>query len=333
MPVHCIHDTQPADRWEDAFLSGNGEYGIMVFGHPHRERIIHNHHRCVLPNESLGMRPPAVADRLEHVRDLILAGEREQAQRMFSDGRSMAWTQPFHPGHVLHLDAPVEGPAERYRRITDFTTGEVRVAWSDGERQSVRGAFVSRIDAVAVVEIAGPRVDLAVRLSGELPGRPPEVTFSTSAEAAGNDEAYLAAVGAYPFGPGAAGFAGVTRLVVTGGRLTVDGDAARVEGARRVVLLTRMDRSSTPADLEGLRAPRRTARRLRGVTRSPCARTASSTAAPNSTWACPTATGTSPWPSCSPVPTPRRWTARWSRRCSTPAATCCSAPAGYSRPG
>ena len=92
MPVHSIHDTQPADRWEDAFLSGNGEYGIMVFGHPHRERIVHNHHRYVLPNDSLGMRPPAVADRLEAVRDLILAGEREHAQREFSDGRAMAWT-------------------------------------------------------------------------------------------------------------------------------------------------------------------------------------------------------------------------------------------------
>ena len=31
MPVHSIHDTHPADRSEDAFLSGNGEYGIMVF--------------------------------------------------------------------------------------------------------------------------------------------------------------------------------------------------------------------------------------------------------------------------------------------------------------
>jgi alpha-L-fucosidase 2 len=103
VPVHGIHDTAPADRWEDAFLSGNGEYGIIVFGHPHRERIIHNHHRYVLPNGSRGMRPPAVAPRLERVRDLILAGERERAQHEFSDGRQMAWTQPFHPGHVLHV--------------------------------------------------------------------------------------------------------------------------------------------------------------------------------------------------------------------------------------
>jgi len=255
MPVHSIHDTQPADRWEDAFLSGNGEYGIMVFGHPHRERIVHNHHRYVLPNESLGMRPPAVADRLEQVRDLALAGERERAQREFSDGRAMAWTQSFHPGHMLHVDtAAGDGPVEHYRRITDFATGEVRVTWSDGEREWARRAFVSRTDAVAVVEITGPRLDLAIRLSGELAGRPAEVTFTTSAEVTGDGEASLAVVGEYPPGPGAAGFTGVTRAVVTGGRVAAEGDTVRVEGATRVVLLTRMDRSAPLPRIDALRA-------------------------------------------------------------------------------
>ncbi|MEU6229276.1 glycoside hydrolase N-terminal domain-containing protein [Streptomyces sp. NPDC047042] len=255
MPVHSIHDTQPADRWEDAFLSGNGEYGIMVSGHPHQERIVHNHHRYVLPNESLGMRPPAVASRLEHVRDLLLAGEPEQAQREFSDGRKLAWTQSFHPGHVLQLDSVAgEGPVEGYRRVTDFATGEVRVTWLDAERERSRRAFVSRTDAVAVVEITGPRLDLAVRLSGELPGRPADVRFTTSARADGAGEASLAVVGTYPPGPGAAGFVGVTRVVVTGGGMAVEGDTVRVVGATRVTLLTRMDRGASVPDVDGLRS-------------------------------------------------------------------------------
>ncbi|WP_433187525.1 glycosyl hydrolase family 95 catalytic domain-containing protein [Actinoallomurus sp. CA-150999] len=243
--MHGIHDIEPAGRWEDAFLSGNGEYGIMVYGHPHRERIVHDHHRYVLPNGSREMRPPAVAERLEHVRDLILAGEREQAQREFSDGRPLAWTQAFHPGHVLHVDSAVPaGRADHYRRATDFTTGEVRVTWSDEDGDRVRRAFVSRPDAVAVVEIAGPRLDLTVRLSGEVPGHPPEVTVTTSARVTGSGEASLAVLGTYPAGPGAAGYLGVTRLVATGGQVTVDGDVAAVHGASRVVLLTRMDRSA-----------------------------------------------------------------------------------------
>jgi alpha-L-fucosidase 2 len=255
MPVHSIHDTQPADRWEDAFLSGNGEYGIMVFGHPHRERIVHNHHRYVLPNDSLGMRPPAVADRLEAVRDLILAGEREHAQREFSDGRAMAWTQPFHPGHMLHIDAlAADAPVRDYRRVTDFATGEVRVSWTAGERQWARRAFVSRADAVAVLEITGPRLDLAIRLSGDLPGRPREVTLAPSARTTAEGEACLTVVGTYPPGPGAAGFTGVTRVVADGGRVRAEGDTARVEAATRVVLLTRMERSAPVPDSGPLHA-------------------------------------------------------------------------------
>ena len=254
MPVHSIHDTQPASRWEDAFLSGNGEYGIMVAGHPHRERIVHNHHRYVLPNESLQSRPPAVAGRLERVRDLILAGRPVQAQREFSDGRELAWTQPFHPGHILHIDtASTNDQVRDYRRVTDFTTGEVRVSWSDGEHDYLRRAFVSRPDAVAVVEITGPELALALRLSGEVPGRPPQVTFAAEAHPAGSGQAWLTVVGAYPPGPGAAGFIGVTRLVSFGGQVTVDGAVAHVQGATRVVLLTRMNRRETAARTQALR--------------------------------------------------------------------------------
>jgi hypothetical protein len=253
VPAHGIHDTAPADRWEDAFLSGNGEYGIMVFGHPHRERIIHNHHRYVLPNGSRGMRPPAVAPRLERVRDLILGGERERAQHEFSDGRQLAWTQPFHPGHVLHVEALAAGTVADYRRVTSFATGEVSVTWSDADGRWARRAFVSRADAVAVVEITGPRLDLAIRLSGALPGRPSSVTVTSAAQDMGNGEASLTAVGLYPAGLGAAGFIGVTRLAATGGEVAVDGDVAYLRGAERVVLLTRMDRSESAPRADALR--------------------------------------------------------------------------------
>lgn len=42
MSRHRVHDTAPPERWEDAFLSGNGERGIMVFGDPRAERVVFN---------------------------------------------------------------------------------------------------------------------------------------------------------------------------------------------------------------------------------------------------------------------------------------------------
>ncbi|MFF9777512.1 hypothetical protein ACF1HJ_28115 [Streptomyces sp. NPDC013978] len=52
--------------------------------------------------------------------------------------------------------------------------------------------------------------------------------------------------------PGAAEVVGVTRVVVTGGRVTVEEGTARVEATKCVVLLPRMDGSSTPVAAKAL---------------------------------------------------------------------------------
>lgn len=262
MPTHGIYDTTPAARWEDAFLSGNGETGMMVLGDPLRERIVHNHHRFVLPDPSVDTTPPQVAERLEQVRDLLLAGQAEQAQREFTDGRPLFWTQAFHPGPVLHLGTPASGRVHGYRRATDFTTGEISVRWSDGRGPLLRRAFVSRADGVAVVEVTGACVDLAVRLSGDLPGHPDSVRCSATAAAGPRGEALLTftahygvhGIGAERSKDGGPGYAAATRLIADGGEVRVHGDTVHVSGARRVLLLTRLDRSLAGPDPDALGA-------------------------------------------------------------------------------
>jgi alpha-L-fucosidase 2 len=248
---HGIHDTAPAARWVDGFLSGNGECGLIALGDPVAERLIVNHHRFVLPNGSRRMTPPAVADRLDEVRDLVLAGEAMAAQRVFSDGRRLVWTQPFHPGFVIELDRANPAPAHGYRRGTDFRTGEVTADWSDIAGAWRSRAFVSRADRVLVYELAGPTLDLAVRLSGDLPGRPAGVGYDSVAEAGAAREVLLTARGTYPPGLGAYGFVGITRLVAVEGQVRVDDDRAVVRGASRLVLVTVVDRADVPPD-EGL---------------------------------------------------------------------------------
>src|SRR2546423_13417036 len=34
LPDRGIHDTAPAESWTDGFLTGNGEYGAVVYGDP-----------------------------------------------------------------------------------------------------------------------------------------------------------------------------------------------------------------------------------------------------------------------------------------------------------
>ena len=128
-PVHGTWEPRPAARWEDAFLSGNGTHGAMVFGDPNDDRVIVNHHRLVRPNGSADARPPELADRLADVQDRLLAGD-VNAGEDFTDGRPLLWVQPFHPAFQVRLRRPAE-EARGYRREADFTTGVVRTGCGD----------------------------------------------------------------------------------------------------------------------------------------------------------------------------------------------------------
>lgn len=255
MPVHGIHDDAPAARWEDAFLGGNGETGVLVHGDPHHERIVHTHHRFTLPDPAADTRTHAVADRLEQVRDAVLAGRSAEAQSLFTDGRELPWTQQFHPGPVLHLDTPEAGPwpgaeagrVRDYRRAVSYDTGELTVSWTDPAGPHLRRTVVSRPAGAVVTEITGAPVALTVRWADDLPGRPAAVTWTAAAEVVGETEALLRFEAAYPRGVdggSGGGYRARARVVVTGGgsvRVTSDG-AVHIAGADRVLLLARLDR-------------------------------------------------------------------------------------------
>ncbi|WEH13095.1 glycoside hydrolase N-terminal domain-containing protein [Streptomyces sp. VNUA24] len=244
MTVHHIHDDRPADRWEDAFLSGNGEYGIMVHGDPHTERVVFNHHRFVLPNGTRDLPPPALAGRMEEIRDLILQGRPYEAQKSAAEGHPILWTQPFHPGYVMQVDGRANGPVRGYRRTTDFTTGEITVRWSDDTGDRLRRSFVSRADAVVVQAFSGKDQDLMVSLTGKLPGRPPQVGYERTVYEE-DGRTFLHIAGRYPEGQGAYGFEGLVLLHAPGATVEFVGDTVYVQNADEVLLLSKLGRHET----------------------------------------------------------------------------------------
>ncbi|MFJ8204178.1 glycosyl hydrolase family 95 catalytic domain-containing protein [Micromonospora chalcea] len=233
MTVHRVHDTAPAADWTDAFLTGNGELGLMVHGQPYAERIVVNHHRLVLPNGARDARAPELAALMPDIRALVLAGRRAEAARLLTGGRELEWTQSFHPGYALTVDAP-PGPVRGYRRDTDFTTGEVEVQWSGGRRR----CFVSRADGVAVLHL--DQGDCVVGVTGELPGRPADVVYEQAAYRR-DGLVFLRVRARYPHAGGAYGFEGLTLLR---GDVSVDGDRIRVRGP--ALLTTLVDRPDAP---------------------------------------------------------------------------------------
>jgi hypothetical protein len=237
-PVHGTWEPEPATRWEDGFLSGNGRHGALLFGDPDDERVVVTHHTLVRPNGSEHARPPRLAAELPALQDRLLGGDLHAAEA-FTDGRELQWVQPFHPAFALRLGRT--GPAEThgYRRCVDFATGVTQTE-SEGRLSRV---FVSRADDVIVHQVTTP--DLDISLDHRLPGAPHGLGVGHGAVLT-PEGALLTLRARYPGSDRA--YTGITLVAVTGGRTTLTPPGLRVTGADSVLLLTRVLRHTDEPD-------------------------------------------------------------------------------------
>lgn len=244
--IDSTWEPRPAARWEDAFLAGNGRHGAMVYGDPADDRVVVNHHTLVRPNGSEHVRPPELADRLDRLQSALLAGDTRAAEG-FGAGRPLVWVQPFHPAFRTRVrpvpgNAPAADPASGYRRSVDFATGEITAAC---ETWCSR-VHVSRADDVIVQYVTGPGLAADVTLDHALPGAPPRLAVGRSTVLT-PDGARLTLRAGYPDSDLA--YTGVTVLRTEGGQVSVAGEGVRVEGARSLLLLTRVRRHTGHLDL------------------------------------------------------------------------------------
>ncbi|MEU0126921.1 glycoside hydrolase N-terminal domain-containing protein [Streptomyces sp. NPDC006289] len=230
-------EPHPATRWEDAFLSGNGRHGAMVYGDPGDDRVIVNHHSLVRPNGSEDLGPPELAVRLRRVQVALLSGDVKAAED-FGTERPLTWVQPFHPAFRTRIRRRrgLHEAVAGYRREVDFTSGEVTASY-EAWRSRV---FVSRADDVIVQHVTDPGLIADVVLDHALPGAPARLAVSR-ATVLTPDGAHLALRLGYP-GSGL-GYTGVTVARVDGGSVSVSGEGIRVEGARSLTLTTRVTRA------------------------------------------------------------------------------------------
>ncbi|MEV5762087.1 glycoside hydrolase N-terminal domain-containing protein [Streptomyces tendae] len=260
-PVHGTWEPEPAARWEDAFLSGNGHHGALVYGDPDADRVIVTHHTLVRPDGDDGRRrPPALAAALPALQDRLLAGDTAAAED-FTDGRPLQWVRPFHPAFQLRLNRPPEGDTHDtrapYRRAVDFTTGETtatRAGWTSR-------VFVSRADDVIVQHVTAPHLTLDLSLDPRLPGAPAQLRIGHGAVLT-PEGALLTLRARYPGSDLA--YTGVTLAAVTGGTVKLVPPGVLVEGATEVLLLTRVHRHTGELDTVA------ESRALRDLLAAPC---------------------------------------------------------------
>ncbi|MFI1419011.1 glycosyl hydrolase family 95 catalytic domain-containing protein [Streptomyces sp. NPDC020731] len=243
-PVHGTWEPRPAARWEDAFLSGNGHHGALVFGDPNDDRTVVTHHTLVRPGEGddQDRLPPRLADGLSDLQDRLLAGDATAAEG-FTDGRPLQGVRPFHPAFQVRVRRPDDDPDRGgYRRTVDFATGVVeatRAGWTSR-------VFVSRADDVIVQYVTGPGLTLDVSLDHRLPSAPTGLGVGHGAVLT-PEGALLSLRARYPGSDLAC--TGVTLVAVTGGRTALAPPGVHLEGVRSVLLLTRVRRHTGEADV------------------------------------------------------------------------------------
>lgn len=159
---HVAYSSKPAKTWQEAMISGNGRMGILVFGAPADEVVVFNHERLYEPLHDSPAPPPVVNHVMPKVRKLALAGQYDQARKLFDQAaedagfQDLRWTDPYHPAMAMQIDQLVKEKIADYRRSTDFRTGEVLVKWRDDKATWQRRCFVSRPDNVVVQLLSSP---------------------------------------------------------------------------------------------------------------------------------------------------------------------------------
>jgi len=245
---HQIHSAFPATRWEDAMLSGNGLSGVMQYGGQPKETLIFNNHKFLRPGN--GRDPiPDMSDMMAIMRKKMLGGDLGGGWKLFWDEwqkrakTGLIWTQQFHPGYQMHIDFVGGSYPVKYKRSTQYDTGEISVEFTDGFGDWQRNTFVSRAHDVIVTRLSQSSGGLSVNATLSLAPcekHQVEIKYEVIPE-----DGWLTWRAKYPERKKEqGGYEGVTRIVLPkGGRLkAAKNGKVYLTGCPEILLITALDR-------------------------------------------------------------------------------------------
>ncbi|HXS93945.1 MAG TPA: glycoside hydrolase N-terminal domain-containing protein [Candidatus Limnocylindrales bacterium] len=263
----------------DALLiSGNGAMTVETACDPYSEQIVFRHESLFTPHRR-PFEAPNIAGIFPRVRQMLLDGKYHDAARLGYE----EWHKTtivgggfggLGTGFSMHLEYPKTAAVKDYLRTVDFESTELQVHWTDEHGEWVRRTFASRPDNVVVQWLTAPKGQpLNVRISmqrsagggrggrggGLAAGRGRGGTQPAAAPPNAHqdfNEQRLIFKGIFDPSINNSGYAGVTRVVRTGGSARMDGDTLVIENASSVMLLTRIERLDNYSE-DGVEAVRR----------------------------------------------------------------------------
>jgi hypothetical protein len=251
VPQHGFSSIAPGRTVSEGLTSGNGRMNIEVMCHPCSEQILFHHESLLMPWKRPFEAPNAAAV-FPQVRQMVMDGKYQEAIELafkeMDKGpvKVNTFPHPTVPAFLMRLDSPRTATAANYLRTVNFETGEISAYWSDERGDWVRKAFASRPDNVVVQWLTAPNgQSVTTRIALEKPaarmrgfggggGGTSEVHQDS------NQERLIYKCRLDPSVDNS-GYAGVVRVVRTGGSARMDGDALVIENASSVMLLTRIE--------------------------------------------------------------------------------------------
>ncbi|MFA9557703.1 glycoside hydrolase N-terminal domain-containing protein [Evansella sp. AB-rgal1] len=157
----------PADRWEEALVTGNGTMGALVFGQPYEETIILNHEKLYEPFHEEIVQNKPLAPYLPEIREMMKRGKFQDAAALFSDksGHPLLFTDAYHPAYALKWKTTRKEDIDNYARKVDFESGEIKVYWESHAGGQERNVVISRAHDVIALQIKTNGKD---RVNGEI---------------------------------------------------------------------------------------------------------------------------------------------------------------------
>jgi len=163
----------PGNLVSEALISGNGAMNIELMGDPYSEQILFRHENLLMPWKRPveapnvadvfpqirqmvmdGKNNEAIALALQHMNESPVKQDTEAHLTI--------------PAFLMRLDLPKTSSVRNYLRTVNFENSEIKVIWTDEQGEWVRQTFASRPDNVIVQLLTAPAgKTLSVRISLE----------------------------------------------------------------------------------------------------------------------------------------------------------------------
>jgi hypothetical protein len=236
-PKKGLTSSKPAQRWEDALVTGNGTMGALIYGDPLNETIILNHEKLYEPFHDNVIHNNDLSPYVNEVKALMKRGKFKDAAALFSEksGHPLYFTDAYHPAYALKLQINQDGEVSHYFRHVDFMSGEVSVHWQDRRGRFFKQHFSSRTHNAIVIRLSsadGGFIHAKLSIDELIPE---EGVKLSKIKALRNELSFSCA-----YEKTKKGYTGMSTVSTHEGTITAKKESLHIKGTKEILIVTRI---------------------------------------------------------------------------------------------